>query len=402
MSYNKSDIERRDSMYFNLSKETLKQLDAYETAREINHQPSTWRKTKQQYDANQEKYQAFIKDYINNPLANIVFSGAGSSEFVGNTLMGNLKTKVKANLQSIPTTDLLTDVAACLDKDAPTIMVSFGRSGNSPESIGAFLEVENHCTDIKHIFITCNANGKLADLANHHDNILSIELTPETHDIGFAMTSSFTNMYLMALLLLDPSITSNDVETLSLAVEAFLNEGYQVLKQQMDQFDFERIVYLGSHTHKGIAQESALKLLELTGGETASLFNTFLGFRHGPKSFLNAKTLSVMYLSTKPEVRRYEIDLITEMSQEENKGQILIVDTLKNASDYDFDHLKVIYQEAKSLHDNLVTLAYVSLAQTLSLFKSLALDRTPDNPDPSGSVNRVVKGVTLYGHGGQS
>ena len=155
-------------------------------------------------------------------------------------------------------------------------------------------------------------------------------------------------------------------------------------------------------SHKGIAQESALKLLELTGGETASLFNTFLGFRHGPKSFLNAKTLSVMYLSTKPEVRRYEIDLITEMSQEENKGQILIVDTLKNASDYDFDHLKVIYQEAKSLHDNLVTLAYVSLAQTLSLFKSLALDRTPDNPDPSGSVNRVVKGVTLYGHGGQS
>lgn len=388
-------------MFFNYSEATLKQLDAFATAKEINQQPSTWLKTKKQYEANKAAFDAFIAPYVNDRNATIVFTGAGSSEFVGNTLMGSLKTKVKANLQSIPTTDLLSDVSVCLDKDTPTLLVSFARSGNSPESIGTFLEVEAHCSTVHHVFITCNADGKLAALAREHDNILSIELTPETHDVGFAMTSSFTNMYLMALLLFDPSITSANLQALNAAVDAFLKDGFNVVNETLAHFDFNRIVYLGSHVHKGIAQEAALKLLELTGGETASLFNTFLGFRHGPKSFLNAQTLSVMFLSNKDDVRRYEIDLITEMSQEKDKGEILIVDTRKDASDLNFEHRIALFEACQQCPDSLITLAYVVLAQTFSLFKSLALQRTPDNPDPTGSVHRVVQGVILYGKGGQ-
>ena len=41
-------------------------------------------------------------------------------------------------------------------------------------------------------------------------------------------------------------------------------------------------------------------------------------------------------------------------------------------------------------------LAYITFAQTLSVLKSLSIGLTPDNPCPSGEVNRVVKGVTLY------
>ena len=39
---------------------------------------------------------------------------------------------------------------------------------------------------------------------------------------------------------------------------------------------------------------------------------------------------------------------------------------------------------------------YIAFAQTLAALKSLSLDITPDNPCPTGEVNRVVKGVTLY------
>ena len=43
-------------------------------------------------------------------------------------------------------------------------------------------------------------------------------------------------------------------------------------------------------------------------------------------------------------------------------------------------------------------LAYITFAQTLSTLKSLSMGITPDNPCPSGEVNRVVKGVTLYNY----
>lgn len=383
-------------MYFNLSIEQLKQLDAYATASEINQQPSTWNKTKAQYDNNKQTYHQFVDAYINNPNATIIFAGAGSSEFVGNALIGSLKTKVAANMQSIATTDLLTDVSVCLNKHTPTLMVSFGRSGNSPESVGAFLEVQQYCEDVKHVFITCNNNGKLAKLVNEYDNILSIELTEETHDVGFAMTSSFTNMYLMALLLFDLSITQKHIDQLNGAVENFLSSGFKQVNDQLSSFDFNRIVYLGSHVFKGIAQEASLKLLELTGGECASLFDSFLGFRHGPKSFLDKNTLSVMFLSNIEHVRRYELDLLKEMSQESNKGKILVLDTKEDVLVKEYDHQLIALTECEHCPTSVVALGYLVVAQSLSLLKSLALNKTPDNPDPTGSVNRVVKGVTLY------
>ena len=44
----------------------------------------------------------------------------------------------------------------------------------------------------------------------------------------------------------------------------------------------------------------------------------------------------------------------------------------------------------------LLRLDFVLFAETLALTKSLSLGITPDNPCPTGEVNRVVKGVTLY------
>jgi tagatose-6-phosphate ketose/aldose isomerase len=41
-------------------------------------------------------------------------------------------------------------------------------------------------------------------------------------------------------------------------------------------------------------------------------------------------------------------------------------------------------------------LGYIMFAQTLAVMKSLSLSITPDNPCPTGEVNRVVQGVTLY------
>src|SRR5690606_22398523 len=142
-------------MIFSMSDDYLLTHHATLTAKEIVQQPSTWLKTQQQFEANKDQYISLVQKYSSNPKATIVFAGAGSSEFVGNALVWSIQSKSKATIRSIATTDLLTDVSLCLKKDSPTLMVSFGRSGNSPESVGAFLEVQHYCDEVEHLFITC-------------------------------------------------------------------------------------------------------------------------------------------------------------------------------------------------------------------------------------------------------
>ena len=50
----------------------------------------------------------------------------------------------------------------------------------------------------------------------------------------------------------------------------------------------------------------------------------------------------------------------------------------------------------QDMENVLLGLDFILFAQTIALMKSLSLGITPDNPCPTGEVNRVVKGVTLY------
>ena len=50
----------------------------------------------------------------------------------------------------------------------------------------------------------------------------------------------------------------------------------------------------------------------------------------------------------------------------------------------------------EAMENVVLGLQFILFAQTLAVMKSLSLGITPDNPCPTGEVNRVVKGVTLY------
>lgn len=126
------------------------------------------------------------------------------------------------------------------------------------------------------------------------------------------------------------------------------------------------------------------------------MYDSPLGFRHGPKSIINDRTLTVIYLSDDPYRRKYELDLIKEMSPQRKKNRIVAVmntpcEEAKELVDY-----TVELSIGQPMENVLLGFAYVVFAQTLAAMKSLALGITPDNPCPTGEVNRVVKGVTLY------
>ena len=109
--------------------------------------------------------------------------------------MTNYKTK------SFGTTDIVATPENYLSQNKPTLLISFGRSGNSPESVGAVDVADEVCgNNVYHLFVTCNHEGALSKAAEKRDNAFAINLTPETHDQSFAMTSSFSNMMLATLL----------------------------------------------------------------------------------------------------------------------------------------------------------------------------------------------------------
>ena len=384
---------------FNYTEEQMKESFSTFTIHEIYQQPATWRKTCAQLAACKDELQKFVDQVVKAADFDIVLTGAGTSEFVGNSLYHALNKKYDFKVKSYASTDIVPNPEDTLSRTKPTLLVNFGRSGNSPESVGSVEAAEVVCENIYHLFVTCNCEGALSKLADKHDNCFALNLTPETHDKSFAMTSSYSNMYLATYLALNldrlDEITAA-VEKICAAGENFLNNQYEEVAKIVADFDFNRIVYLGNIALKGVAQESALKMLELTAGKVATMYDSQLGFRHGPKSIINDNTLTVAYLSDDPYRRRYELDLIKEMAGQRKGNKIAVVyntdcEEVKELADY-----TIQFNVGEAMENVMLGLDFIMFAQTLAVMKSLSMGITPDNPCPTGEVNRVVKGVTLY------
>lgn len=386
-------------MIFNMSSKEWKEKDSYWTSKEIGQQPITWNKTFELIKENSEEIQHFINKVIKNKDYDIILTGAGTSEFVGNSVYSYLNTITDHKCKSYATTDIVGCPENYLSREKPTLLISYGRSGNSPESVAAVDVANVVCKDVHHLFITCNKEGALSKYAEGKDNCYAINLTPETHDQSFAMTSSFSNMYLATVLAFNThqlDAMKQTLDVITTGANKIIDNGFEYIKNIVNTFNFERIVYLGSNTNKGIAQESSLKMLELTAGETVVMYDTPLGFRHGPKSILNPNTLTVVYLSDDVYTRKYEIDIIKEMSPQRNGNKIFVVSThADNEVEKLVDYFYCV-ENTKSLNNVFLGLEYIIIAQLMAMYKSLSLDKTPDNPCPSGEVNRVVKGVIIY------
>ena len=384
---------------FNYTEEQMKENFSTFTIHEIYQQPATWRKTCAQLAACKDELQKFVDQVVKAADFDIVLTGAGTSEFVGNSLYHALNKKYDFKVKSYASTDIVPNPEDTLSRTKPTLLVNFGRSGNSPESVGNVEAAEVVCENIYHLFVTCNCEGALSKLADKHDNCFALNLTPETHDKSFAMTSSYSNMYLATYLALNldrlDEITAA-VEKICAAGQNFLDNQFEDVAKIIAEFDFNRIVYLGNIALKGVAQESALKMLELTAGKVATMYDSQLGFRHGPKSIIDDNTLTVAYLSDDDYRRRYELDLIKEMSGQRKGNKIAVVyskdcEEVKELVDY-----TIQFNVGETMENIMLGLDFILFAQTLAVMKSLSMGITPDNPCPTGDVNRVVKGVILY------
>jgi tagatose-6-phosphate ketose/aldose isomerase len=364
------------------------------TTREIGQQPAVWREVVRASAERRAQCEAFLAPVLNLPAARIVLSGAGTSAFAGSVLAPALTASLRRRVDAIATTDIVSSPHDAFAEDVPTVLVSLARSGESPESIAATDLADESLHLVRHLVVTCNPFGRLA--RNHAASPTSLVLLmpEETNDRGFAMTSSFTSMILATWLALNPSgLSAEDVERIANAAEDLLTGRADEIAR-LAAAGYERVVYLGSGLFAALARESALKLLELTAGAVVSYFDSSLGFRHGPKSVLREGTLAVVYLSNDSYTRRYDEDIVDELCAALGDEHVIVVTA--RPSERETDRRVWRLNGLDDVRDIALALPFVVVAQLLALHMSLSLGYAPDNPFPTGEVNRVVKGVTVH------
>lgn len=363
------------------------QEDGGATILEIGQQPDAWREVAGRTD---EDATRFLDELVARPDLRIILTGAGSSAFAGEIAAPALRRHLKRRVEAIPTTDIVAGPLNFLERETPTLMVSFGRSGNSPESLATTALADELVDEVWHLVLTCDRDGKLGQAHAGRANSQVVFMPERTNDVGFAMTSSLTSMLLSCLLLLGPA-SRRDADALAAAAQHLVDLQSDI--RALAQTKKQRFVYLGSGPLEGLSRESALKLLELTAGEVVTYFDSPLGFRHGPKSVLDADTLVVVYVSTDPHTRLYDLDIIAEIRGQLGQDAVTVLSTEPIPAKYG---PAVVLSGLAGLDDALVALPYLVFAQYVALFTSLEYRKTPDNPFPSGEVSRVVKGVTIH------
>lgn len=367
------------------------------TYKEIMQQPDMWLREYDMLLEQREQIKSFVTQYLAQHYE-IIFTGAGTSAYIGDVLEVAIAATPFRGARSVATTDLITHPESYFSPKRKILLISFARSGNSPESLGAVNLADRICGEsIAHIFITCNKDGRLAQIA-HKENCLLVLLPPETDDKSLAMTSSFSTMLLTAMLIAnicDLEAQRPLIRNLAADASATLVRHHEAIRRISGR-NFKRAVFLGSGALKGIAEESHLKLQELTDGGVVCCFDSFLGFRHGPKAVVNNESLLVYLLSDNPNVQRYETDLIRQIAANNRVvGMIAVSASPIEIQGVEFD-LNVVLNGGSERHGIYGCIPYVFVAQLLGYYKSLAAGLDPDAPSVSGNISRVVEGVTIY------
>ena len=365
----------------------------FHTLREILQQPATWLQTGSEM--------ASISDGLMGMVAGVrelILTGSGSSEYAADCVRLPLQNRLSIPAQTVGGGMRLTHGSKAVAPLRPGLMVSLGRSGDSPESVEAISLLLETEPEIRHLVVTCNAQGRLATIYRDDPRVKIVLLAEQTNDRSLVMTSSFTNMVLATAflgMLKTPRQYLGLVQSLSQKAEELLSSHFDTLAD-LARRDFDRVIFLASGSRLGAARESALKMLEMTAGKAWAASESYLGLRHGPMSAVDPDTLIVCFLSSHPLVRAYESDLIRELNDKQlGKAKLIFGENIPP----DLAQSKDVIIECNgvaALGDDNMPVLDVILGQLLAFFRCLKEGLHPDSPSIDGVINRVVQEFKLH------
>jgi tagatose-6-phosphate ketose/aldose isomerase len=372
------------------------------TPREIWQQPDTWATTygicaALKPELSDLLHRAGIGRGTASPTIYLV--GAGTSDYTGRALAPLLRRRWGCDAWAVPSTTLLTDFDDFHAAGKEYFWISFSRSGDSPEGVALLERALQRNGSIRHLLITCNQNGAMAALcARYPERALALVLDDTVNDRGLAMTSSFSNM-----LIAGQCVGHLDtLDEFGFVVSALSECGRQFLPiaaetaAEVTSLGCVRACFVGAGVLRGVADECALKVVELSAGKLTTLAETPLGLRHGPMSSVDGQTLFVAFLSSDARRRGYELDLLREIDRK-RLGRVRLAVTAGNGDEIsELVDYRLPLNGHTDLPDYYRPALDVILGQLLGLFASLRCGLKPDHPSPTGAITRVVQPIKLY------
>lgn len=356
----------------------------FRTEAEISAQPDIWEAWAADLPATAGQIRAWIADRAPDE---IWLCGAGTSAFIADSLVVALDRRLGIPLVNVPTTDLVARPGDFFRIDTRPLVVSFGRSGNSSESVGTLDLLDRLAPDADRLNITCNSDSVLATRQPEGTGEARVVTLPAAcHDAGFAMTSSYTTMLITALACLSDA----PIDTLKDRMQQLAESARAILAHPLDAPRPGRAVFLGSGPFKGTARESSLKVLELTAGRVVTAWDSTLGFRHGPKAVIDDQTAVFVFLSSDDLTRKYDQDIAAEIRAQFPNINVTTIGAPMTGTEAPDIAL------ATGLDDVWNTPVAVLLAQRLSVAWSQSLALNVDDPFAGRNLTRVVSNVRLY------
>lgn len=373
------------------------------TPHEIQQQPATWATTFLDFQQRRPELESFLQsagivpDSSDHPIVFLI--GAGTSDYIGRAVARLLQQKWRCEAVAIASTDLLTNFADHVLPDRRYLWISFSRSGDSPEGV-AVLEkaLEEHPDNIRHLIVSCNANGKMLRAHRNNPRVFSLLLDDAVNDRGLAMTSSFSNMVISGQCIAS-LWTVNEYEPI---LHSLIAGGEKLLgaaadlAAQLAEGPYTNVCFAGSGSLKAVARESALKVSELTAGRIRTMSESVLGLRHGPLAALNEGTLFVCFISGDRRRQQYEIDLLQEIGEKGVVPTRVAVGLAPSAELTAACEHFVASGARLAIPDAYRPPLDVIFGQLLGLFFSLHCNLKPDVPSPKGVISRVVQNVHIH------
>lgn len=373
------------------------------TPQEISQQPDTWGRTYETVSQLSFELNTFLKraGVFNDPHArpSVFLVGAGTSDYVGRSLVTLLRRNWECEVCAIPSTELLTCLEESLVTGKSYLWISFSRSGDSSEGVALLeLALADH-PQINHIVVCCNSEGLMVRTTSERGNVFHLTLDDEVNDRGLAMTSSFSNMVVAGQCLAhvqNLAAYGLTLKELIAAAKKILPPAAE-LAEQLVVDGFSKICFLGGGALQAVATESALKVLELTAGQIVTFSESFLGVRHGPLSALDNQTLAVGFISGDARRRSYELDVLEEIRAKKLVKNILVIGPGSGPEDVErLAKIGLMVPFDLAAADSYRPPVDVIIGQLLGLFSSIRLGFKPDAPSPGGVISRVVSQVRIY------
>jgi tagatose-6-phosphate ketose/aldose isomerase len=402
-------IESMRDLRVNALSELLSLPDSEKTTRglahtpaEIAQQPDAWLSTFELFRRKRDQIAEFLSQagFGASPASRptVFLVGAGTSDYIGQSLTYLLRKCWQCEVIAVPSTDLLTHMDDLIIPARKYLWISFSRSGDSPEGVAVLEGARKHHPDIHHLVVSCNANGRMIRESTGDPRVLGICLADAVNDRGLAMTSSFSNMVIFGQCLAHTNALAGYEEVLLQLVQA----GKTFLPRAADcaaalaKEAYTKACFVGSGPLRAVTKESALKLLELTAGKTLTMSESVLGLRHGPMAALDQNTLFVCFLSGNRRIQQYERDLLEEIGKKQLVRSRIVVTGGEIPARDSFGEHYLTPAASNAIADDYRPALDVIFGQLLGLFFSLRWNLRPDCPSPNGAISRVVQNVSIH------